>query len=158
MHFGKLCRPVVCDLAKSRLRVHTSKMWSDIVRGAEGNRTLDLYNANVALSQLSYSPSLTNVVWGGGKNKSLLAGIADWAKCHAHAPPGRVRRAPASQPRHAPLRHAALRGAPCAAARRAVRLLRKRAGCRTLYAGSLSMHPEPLSYLHKKLYLSTVTT
>ncbi len=28
------------------------------VCGAEGSRTLDLYNANVALSQLSYCPEL----------------------------------------------------------------------------------------------------
>lgn len=29
-------------------------------RGAEGSRTLDLYNANVALSQLSYCPNGIN--------------------------------------------------------------------------------------------------
>lgn len=31
---------------------------SIICCGAEGSRTLDLYNANVALSQLSYSPNV----------------------------------------------------------------------------------------------------
>ena len=42
-----------------------------ICGGAEGSRTLDLYNANVALSQLSYCPKTTlNIRITGSKTKS----------------------------------------------------------------------------------------
>lgn len=59
---------------KTRLEIHARLSFFLDTSGAEGSRTLDLYNANVALSQLSYSPRSIVSIYEIGSLKTIQCG------------------------------------------------------------------------------------